>query len=271
MEALIILLLSILLMAFAVPFAMIGQGGGTAYVPLLEIAGTNIHEASTISLFMIAVSTISAAIVFHRKRTIDWHLLLYIIPTAAVGAFLGGYLAHLINASVITVAFAIFLCISAFLIYRQDYGKEGHMYKHVPKLLVLDRTYDEYHYSVSLGILIPAGFGLGFIAGTLGIGGGLFLLPVLILLFRVPLRITIGATTVYTGFSALIGLFGHIAGGDALNLGIALPLAVAVFIGARVGSQLSHKASVPKLKAAIAVILVALAAVMLLKTLGAAI
>lgn len=265
METLVLLLLSAILAAFAAPFAMIGQGGGTAYVPVLEIAGINIHEASTISLFMIAVSTISAAIVFHRRRVIDWRLLLYIVPLAAVGSFLGGYAAHLISAAAITAIFAVFLCFSALLIYRHDSSKEGRMHGLVPKLLVWERTYGEHHYSVSLGVLIPIGLGLGAMAGMLGIGGGLFLLPVLILLFGVPMRITIGATTVYTGVSALVGLAGHIAGGDPLNVWIAIPLAIAVFIGARIGSQMSHKVSLPKLKVVIAVILVALAAVMTLE------
>lgn len=267
MEAIIVLLLSIILLTFAVPFAMIGQGGGTAYVPILEIAGTDIHKASTISLFMIAISTISAAIVFHRKKVIDWRFLLYIVPMAAIGAFLGGYAAHLVSATVITVIFVIFLCFAAFLIYEHDYSKEGQMYKFVPKSLVWDRAYEGYQYSISLGILMPVGVVLGFIAGTLGIGGGLLLLPVLILLFRVPMRITIGITTVYTGFTALVGLIGHIAGGDALNLWIALPLAIAVFIGARIGSQMSHKISIPKLKTIVAVILVTLATVMLFRML----
>ncbi len=267
METIILLLLSVVLMALAAPFAMIGMGGGTAYVPVLEIAGVGIHEASTISLFMIAVSTLSAAIVFHGKKTIDWRLLPFLVPPVAIGAFFGGYAAHLISAQAVTITFAAFLCISAFLIYKYDHSKEGRIHPRIPKLFVWDRSYGEHHYSVSLGILIPAVLGLGFVAGTLGIGGGLFLLPVLILLFRVPMRITIGITTVYAGVSSLMGLAGHIAGGDPLNIWIALPLAVAVFIGARVGSQMSHKTSLPKLKVAISVILVALAAVLLFSAL----
>lgn len=266
-EITFLLLLSIIMMASAAPFAMVGMGGGTAYVPILEIANVNIHEASTISLFMIVVSTFSAAIVFHRKKAIDWHLLSFIIPSVAFGAFLGGYISHSISTSIITAIFVVFLCISAFLIYRHDHSKEGHMHKFVPKLFVWDRKFGEYHYSISLGILVPTVLGLGFMSGMLGVGGGLFLLPVSILVFGVPMRVTIGISTVYASISALMGLFGHVAGGDLLNIWIAFPLAVAVFIGAQIGSQISYKASLPKLKIAIAMILVALAAVMLFKTL----
>ena len=267
METVIIILLVAILMALSAPFAMIGMGGGTAYVPVLEIANVNIHEASTISLFMIMISTLSAAIVFHSKKEIDWHMLSFIVPAVAIGAFFGGYISHIIIAPIITVVFAVFLCASAFLIYRHDHTKEGEMHKIVPKLFVWNRKYGEYHYSVSLGVLIPTVLGLGFISGMLGVGGGLFLLPIFILIFRVPMRITIGITTIYAGASAVMGLFGHLAGGDLLNLWIAIPLAIAVFIGARIGSQMSHKTNIPKLKTTIAVLLIVLAVLMLFKAL----
>ncbi len=267
METVIILILSIILMAFAAPFAMIGMGGGTAYVPIMEIVGINVHDAPTISLFMILFSTVSAAIVFHEKKAIDWKFLLYIIPPVAIGSFLGGYVSHFVNSSAISIVFAVYLCIAAFFIYKNDYSKEGQIHERIPKWLVVHRIRGEHNYSVSLGILIPMVIGLGFLAGMLGVGGSLLLLPVLIVLFRVPMRITIGISTVYAGISALVGLAGHIAGGDYLNIWIALPLAVAVFVGARIGSQMSHKTSLPKLKIAIAVILVALAAAMLFETL----
>jgi uncharacterized membrane protein YfcA len=267
METAIILLLSVILMAFAAPFAMIGMGGGTAYVPIMEIGGINVHEASTISLFMILFSTVSAAIVFHQKKAIDWKFLLYIIPPVVIGSFLGGYASHFVDSSAISIVFAVYLCFAAFLIYKNDYSKEGQIHERVPKWLVVHRVHGEHQYSVSLGVLIPMVIGMGFLAGMLGVGGGLFLLPVLILLFRVPMRITIGVSTIYAGISALVGLAGHIASGDLLNIWIAIPLAIAVFIGARIGSQLSHRISLPKLKIAIAIILIALAGVMLFKVL----
>ncbi len=267
MEIIILVLLAVILMVFAVPFSMVGQGGGVAYVPLLEIAGIGTGAASTISLFMIAAVSVSAVLVFHSKKAIDWMFLLYIVPAAVVGSFLGGYIAHLINAPIFTVIFAAVLCMAAFLIFKHDYSKAGQSHVFMPKLLVWKRAYGEYNYSVPLGILIPVMAMLGFIAGMLGIGGGLFLLPVLVLLFRVPMRITIGVSSVYVGFTALLGLAGHIAGGDVLSMGIAIPLAVAVFIGASVGSQMSHKTSLPNLKAMLAIILVGLAVAMLLKVL----
>ena len=100
----------------------------------------------------------------------------------------------------------------------------------------------------------------GFIAGMIGVGGGLFLsaltdiaylvaLPALLSVFLQPML----------GIAALPGFIGHLVGGSAFNIWIALPLAAAAFIGASLGPSLSLKTSIPRLRVILAIILFALA------------
>jgi len=245
------------ILALAIPFSMVGQGGGSTYVPILLAVGMAFYPASTTSLFMIMLASLATTIVFGRKKTVDWKLLLSIIPLAIAGAFAGGYVAELISVLTLKVIFAVVLIIAAFFMLRP--AKEGQGPSFMPQWGCWDRSCGEHRYRVSLGLLIPAVGVVGFIAGMIGVGGGLFLLPLLVLLFGVPTRIAIGVSSAYVGITALPGFVGHLVGGSAFDIRIALPLAAAAFIGASVGPMLSLRTSVSKLRVVLAVVLVALA------------
>lgn len=247
----------IVVLILAIPFSMVGQGGGSTYVPVLLVAGMEFHEASTTSLFMIMLASLAATLVFGRKKTVDWKLLLSIVPLAILGSFAGGYVAHFVSALILKVIFAVVLTIAAFFMLRP--ATEGQSPSFMPKWLCWDRCYGEYRYQISMGLLIPATAVAGFIAGMIGVGGGLFVLPLLILLFGCPTRIAIGVSSTYVGIAALPGFIGHLVGGSAFNIWVALPLAAAAFAGATVGPMMSLKVSVARLRYVLAIVLAVLA------------
>ena len=75
-----------------------GQGGGVVYVPILLALGMSVHDAATTSLFVIVATSVSAAIIYRSRRTVDWKLALVIEPLTFVLAFGGGLAANYINA-----------------------------------------------------------------------------------------------------------------------------------------------------------------------------
>jgi hypothetical protein len=263
MSVTVVVIACLAVMALAVPFSMVGQGGGSTYVPILLMAGMDMYEASTTSLFMIMLASISATLVFGRRKTVDWKLLFSIVPLAILGSFAGGYVAQFVPSLVLKVIFAIVLAIAAFFLLRP--ATEGQCPSFMPRWKLWDRTCGEYRYQISLGVLIPAVALAGFIAGMIGVGGGLFVLPMLMLLFGCPTRIAIGVSTTYVGITALPGFLGHLLGGDPFNIWVALPLAAAAFIGARLGPIISLRTSVPKLRIILAIVLIALAVWMVVK------
>ena len=241
----------------AILFSMVGQGGGATYVPVLLLAGQGFYEASTTSLFMIMLASLAATLVFGRKKTVDWPLLLAIVPLAVLGSFAGGYVAQFISVPVLKVIFAAVLVIAAFFMLRP--AAEGQSPGFVPQWKCWNRQCGAYRYRIAMGLLMPAIAVAGFIAGMIGVGGGLFVLPLLVLLFGCPTRIAIGLSSTYVGIAALPGFIGHLAGGSAFNLLTALPLAAAAFAGASLGPLLSLKTEIRKLRLILAIILVALA------------
>lgn len=241
----------------AIPFSMVGQGGGSTYVPVLAAAGMAFHEASTTSLFMIMLASLAATVVFGRKKTVDWKLLLAIVPLGILGSFAGGYLAQLVSSLILKSIFAAVLIIAAVFMLRPF--EEGRSPAFMPQWVCRDMSCGEHQYRISLGLLIPATGIAGFVAGMIGVGGGLFVLPLLVLLFGCPTRIAIGVSSTYVGIAALPGFVGHLVGGSAFNIWIALPLAAAAFVGATLGPRLSLKTSIPRLRVILAIVLIALA------------
>jgi hypothetical protein len=257
MSVAVVVIACLAVMALAVPFSMVGQGGGSTYVPILVTAGMGMHEASTTSLFMIMLASLAATLVFGRKKTVDWKLLFSIVPLAILGSFAGGYVAQFVSALVLKIIFATVLIIAAFFMFRP--ATEGKSPSFMPQWACWDRCYGEYRYRISMGLLIPATAVAGFIAGMIGVGGGLFVLPLLVLLFGCPTRIAIGVSSTYVGIAALPGFIGHLVGGSAFNIWIALSLAAAAFVGASLGPMLSLKTSISKLRVILAIVLIALA------------
>jgi uncharacterized membrane protein YfcA len=239
------------ILGVSVAFSMVGQGGGTLYVPILVALGMTVHDAATTSLFVIVATSASAAIIYGRRRMIDWKLALAIEPPTVALAFVGGLLANSINATALKIIFAVVLVIAAILMLRPTREKKadtsggwGHWH----------RQMGDEHYVVRLPGLMPVTAAAGFVAGMIGISGGIFKMPALVLIGRVPIRIAIGTSSLMVALTALSGLSGHLVGGS-FNVVAALPLAAAAFAGGRLGSSLSLRVKVPSLKISFALIL----------------
>jgi len=239
------------ILAVSVAFSMVGQGGGSLYVPILLALGMGVHDAATISLFVIVATSISAVIIYSRRRIIDWKLALAIEPPTLALAFVGGLLANSIDATVIKVVFAGVLIIASIFMIRPAREKEtnnSHGWGH------WKRKMGDKSYVVRLPGLMPVTAAAGFVAGMIGISGGIFKMPAMVLIGRVPLRIAIGTSSLMVAATALAGLSGHIVGGS-FNVVAALPLAAAAFVGGRLGSSLSIRVNAPALRVLFAIIL----------------
>lgn len=239
------------ILVVSIVFSMVGQGGGVLYVPILVALGVGVHDAATTSLFVIVATSLSAAIIYRRRRTVDWKLALIIEPPTIALAFVGGLMANRIDASALKIIFAAVLVVASMLMLRPvkehpegNSGGWGHW----------RREMGENKYIVRLPGLMPVTAIAGFVAGMIGVSGGIFKLPAMVLIGRVPTRIAIGTSSLMVATTAVSGLAGHITGGS-FNVLLALPLAVAAFIGGRLGSSLSSRFKAPALKNIFAVIL----------------
>jgi len=224
--------------------AMTGRGGGNFYVPTLVAAGSTMHEAATSAQFTMACTAAAALLVFQSNRIVDWKLALVIDPPTDVMALAGGYFAHTFGGGELKLIFAGLLVVAGFLMLRPVRDRsplEGR------RIGLWRRKFGDREYVVNLWLAIPATAATGFVAGMVGISGGSFKVPLMVLACGVPMRVAVGTSSAMVAATALMGFIGHSAGGD-LNLHWAVPVAFAGLLGGLAGGAFSLRTNPETLK-----------------------
>jgi uncharacterized membrane protein YfcA len=184
-ELLQILLLGVVVSLLSV---FLGFGGGTILVPLLPIfLGLSVKEAIATSSFVVLMNAFLNSVSFARQGLIDWRL----IRLFALPALLGAVLASLwIISSAEHVTALLVAVIFVFLVWITYLGpsKAPHF---------LRRS--------TAPVLIIAGLSVGAVAGVSGLGGGAFIVPLMIA----------GAWTVGAKISPTSNAVNFIAGGSS--------------------------------------------------------
>ncbi|HED36772.1 MAG TPA: sulfite exporter TauE/SafE family protein, partial [Ignavibacteria bacterium] len=127
------------------------------------------------------------------------------------------------------------------------------------------RNFNGSHYSISIPLIIPVTFTIGYLAGLLGVGGGFMKIPIMVLWFGVPAKIAIATSSLMVGLTGALGLGGHLFS-SALNWRLAVELGIVVFIGGQIGSKISIGLSEKKIKTVLAYILLITGAYMIFRS-----
>jgi hypothetical protein len=257
-----ILLASAAILPLAIVMSMTGRGGGNFYVPILLVAGTSVHEAATISQLILVFTALAAVLVFQKNKTVDWKLALIIDPPTDIMAFIGGYYAHQLGGTHIKLLLTGLLVLSSFLMLHHVTEKPS---QRTQRVGFWHRTYGKYTYTINLWLAIPVTAATGFVAGMVGISGGSFKIPLMVLACGVPMRIAVGTSSAMVAATALMGFLGHIAGGD-LYMSSAIPIAAVALLGGAIGGRISLKTSPKNLKQIFAYSTLAAAIIVLIKT-----
>lgn len=237
-------------------FSMFGQGGGSVYSPLLLTLGYAILLSTSTSLVLNLITSLSAGYIFYRKKMIDYKVSLIFAPGISLGAFAGGALSKSFNTTVLLWLFVAFLVgVGARMIY--SYWEKGKVEENKPIQLSTGK------------IVLIAVFGaaVGFLAGLLGVGGGIFIVPFMVYVLKYPTKIAAGSAHLIISFSALAGILGHMTS-HRFDLPLILAMGVAVLIGGNLGARVSMKVNTKMIKAGLGLIMWAFAVQILVKLLG---
>jgi uncharacterized membrane protein YfcA len=250
----LILLFFVFLMASAI-FSMLGQGGGAFYVPMLLAVSVPFYIAAATSQVLIMVVSLSSMLVFAKAKMLDWKLVFLIEPPTNLGSFLGGYLSSYIPSYIAKLCFAGVLLIGAYFMYQPAQAavqpdSDRHWWN-------WRRTDVAEPYSINVLILVPIMIVAGFVAGMLGVGGGLIKVPAVVLLGGVPMKIAVGSSSLMIGVTALTGFIGHLLQGH-FDLKLTVALAAGVLLGSQIGPRISVKIDRAQLKKYFALLLLAI-------------
>ena len=227
--------------------ALAGVGGGLIIVPLLTIAlGVPVHEAIAVSLLgVIAVST-TASVTYLADGFVDRRLGVTLLVATALGGIFGGYVAGLLDARTLSALFGVVLVAVALQMLRSR-GRVLAEIVDEPGSLEFDWSYVEPTTGAEIAYRARRVWLGGFVSlfagalsGLLGIGGGIVNVPTMHVIMGIPLRVATTTSTYMLGATAAASSVLYFSRGE-VNLAIAAPVVVGVFVGSRVAARFARR------------------------------
>lgn len=209
----------------ALLYASVGFGGGSTYTALLALAEIDYRLLPLLSLACNIVVVAGSSLRFARAKVTPWRNALLLTGVAAPAALLGG-VTPIDEATFLTILGASLVLTALTLLLR-------------PRDMVTGAP------PRFAGLMPVLAVPLGYLAGLVGIGGGIFLAPFLHLTRWDSARAIAATASLFILVNSLFGLAGQLLKGGTGRLGAAidfgLPLLVAVAIGGQIGSLLALK------------------------------
>ena len=233
-------LLAMLFLATAALYSSVGFGGGSTYLALLLIWGVPYFIFPVIALSCNIIVVSGNCFNYIRAGNLNFKLLIpYLIGSIPL-AFIGGSLP--IEKRLFEILLFLVLSAAGILLSLnfKSYDDEEENYRKIP---------------IPVSILI--GGVLGFISGIVGIGGGIFLSPILFLIRAGRPKHIVTTASLFILINSVFGIFGQLTKNAVIN---EIPnywyLLVAVLIGGQLGNFLNLKIFPTRILALVTAILV---------------
>lgn len=233
------------ILAVAITMTMVGKGGGNFYVVILALANVPMHQAAATGQFILFAASVAALIVFQRNRVVAWPLAICIGILVSLPALGGGYFSHLFSGFSLKLIFAGMLAAAGIVMIVPVSEKSRSSTRRYFGYWRL-RSRGE-AYLVNLWIAVPVTIFTGFGSGMVGVSGGSFLVPLMVLACGVPMHTAVGTASTLIAATALMGFSGHAVRGD-FNPSWAIPLAFITVFGGIIGGKFAMKTKPKHLK-----------------------
>jgi uncharacterized protein len=235
--------------------SLLGLGGGVLIVPLLTLVfGLELREAVGVSLVSVIMTSSVAAGVYLERHTADLRLGMRLELFTAIGAFIGGSIAFLIEERVLALLFAGLLIYVAVSMLRARTSPTPAAAPGEPQ------SYEVRN--MPLGVV--GATGAGVLSALLGVGGGIVKVPLMHLGMGVPLRVATATSNLMVGITAAASAVIYVIHGG-VDPYVAGPTVIGVFLGASIGSRISHRVDVRVLRWLFVAVLLYTAVQMLLQ------
>jgi uncharacterized membrane protein YfcA len=202
----------------------VGGGGAVMAVPVLVYAvGLDIHEATTVSLAVVAAAAATGAVSQARRGAVCWTSAAWFAGSAAVGSVGGTLLNKAMDGDVLLVLFAAVMLLAA----RATWQRAGS-----PAAAIAGCP------EARAKVLVPVGLTVGAITGLVGVGGGFLIVPALAIGLSFGMREAMATSMVIIAIVSLCGLIAHLGAGNSFDTPIALAMGGATVVGAIAGPRL---------------------------------
>jgi uncharacterized membrane protein YfcA len=219
------IILSILFFITSILYSSVGFGGGSTYLALLLIWDVPYYIFPVIALFCNIIVVTGNSINYVRAGNHNLKSLIPFIIGSIPSAFVGGTL--IIEKEIFEILLFLVLSVAGILLLINIKAYED-------KKIIIKKL--NYFVSILIGSF------LGLISGLIGIGGGIFLSPILFLLKADKPKNIITTASLFILLNSIFGIFGQLTKDNIINeLSSYLPLFLVVLIGGLIGNYLNIK------------------------------
>jgi len=209
----------------AVLFSILGLGGAIIYTPLFFWLGIPLLAAIPMALLLNMVTTASASITYLKQQLVDKRIAYPMILASIAGALFGSYLASRVETRIIILFLSVILLIAALrILFFSNLG-----------IMVKDGENKKIFIGTGLSFIF------GIISSLVGIGGGTFIVP-LLLIIGLEIKNAAATSAFIITFTSFSGFVGHLVfGTQTLDIRVLFYAGLAAFAGAQIGSKMIFK------------------------------
>ena len=226
--------LLLLVGAMAILYSSVGHGGASGYLAAMALFGL---EPATMKPAALSMNIFVTSLVLwrlSRAGAFNWRLFLPFAMASVPMAFIGG--AHTIHSSAYRILVGLALLLAMWRLLWE--GKDSERIQ-----------------PPALWVALPVGAVLGLVSGLTGVGGGIFLSPLLLLFHWTNMRGCVAIAAAFILLNSIAGLAGYASTATHWPAGIAV-LVMTAMLGGMLGAELGARRLAPRhLRKVLAVVL----------------
>jgi uncharacterized protein len=225
---------------------MVGIGGSIIKYPMLlylpplfGLAAFSAHEVSGVSAVQVFFATIGGVWAYRKGGYLNKKLILYMGVSILIGSFIGGYGSKFMTGASINLVYGVLAALAAMMMF-------------IPKKGIDDVPLDQvtFHQWLAAGLALMVGIG----SGIVGAAGAFLLVPIMLVVLKIPTRMTIASSLAITFISSIGSTFGKIVTGQ-VDFIPALIMVIASIIASPLGAKAGQKMNTKALQIILAVLI----------------
>jgi uncharacterized membrane protein YfcA len=207
----------ILIVVVAALYTSVGHGGASGYIAVLSLTALASGEISSTALTMNLLAAGAAFWAFQRGGHFRFKIVWPFLVTSIPAAYLGGTISISEKLYFLTLA-GVLIYAAVRLVWKKKTTSD-----------------DEECQAIRLGVALPLGAAIGLLSGVIGVGGGIFLSPIILLMRWGQVKETAAASALFILINSAAGIGGRAVSGTYEPAHL-IPLLAACGIGALIGS-----------------------------------